>query len=284
MKEFEENNSIENNNLEQRQKRDNTFNIIVGVSTLIIAILGATFAYFSATASSKDNDVNVKSAYVSISYDGGTEIKASNLIPSSERVAIKMFQKEVESVGSTEDEIAYLDQDEYTNDTERRCIDVKGREVCYVYQFSIESEGEEGGTTEITGGVKVNKNEFPSINANEFTNLSYILYEVEFEKDSEGNELVDRYGNKVVNSYTLISDFNLIDDNPDHDELDPKYAAFEKPIDNRSDDGNYLSTTYPIACLFGFSEEYDTALKDSANRCKKLSITNQVKHTYQMMI
>ena len=276
MKEFEENNSIENNNLEQRQKRDNTFNIIVGVSTLIIAILGATFAYFSATASSKDNDVNVKSAYVSISYDGGTEIKASNLIPSSEKVALRMFQKEVESVGTVKDEIAYLDQDEYTNDKTRRCIDVNGREVCYVYQFSIESEGEEGGTTKIAGGIKVNQNEFD--------NLSFIVYEVEFEKDEEGNELVDKFGNKIVKSYTLVSDFNLIDDNPDHEDVDPKYSLFEKPFDNRSDDGNYLSTTYPMACLFGFSEEYETADKDKLDRCKNLSISNQAKHTYQVMI
>ncbi len=276
MKEYEEKESIENNNLEQRQKRDNTFNIIVGVSTLIIAILGATFAYFSATASSKDNDVNVRSAYVSISYDGGTEIKASNLIPSSEKVSIRMFQKEVESVGNVDDEIAYLDQDEYTNDTSRRCIDVKGREVCYVYQFSIKSEGEEGGNTEISGGIKVNQNEFD--------NLSFIVYEVEFETDEEGKELVDKFGNKIVKNYTLVSDFTEIDDNPDHEDIDPKYSLFEKPFDNRSDDGNYLSTTYPVACLFGFSDDYETAAKDSLERCKNLSITNQAKHTYQVMI
>ena len=90
---MEKNQNLDNQARQPENKR-NTFNIIIGVSTLLIAILGATFAYFSATATSKDNDVNVKSAYVSISYDGGTEIKASNLIPSTERVALKMFQKE----------------------------------------------------------------------------------------------------------------------------------------------------------------------------------------------
>ena len=90
---MEKNQNLDNQTQKPENKR-NTFNIIIGVSTLLIAILGATFAYFSATATSKDNDVNVKSAYVSISYDGGTEIKASNLIPASERIALKMFQKE----------------------------------------------------------------------------------------------------------------------------------------------------------------------------------------------
>ena len=51
----------------------NTFNLIIGIATLLIAILGATFAYFSATAQSLENDVTVKSAYVSISYDGGNQ-------------------------------------------------------------------------------------------------------------------------------------------------------------------------------------------------------------------
>lgn len=278
MKEYEENNPINNEQIEQKQKRDNTFNIVIGISTLLIAILGATFAYFSATATSKDNDVNVKSAYVSISYDGGTEIKASNLIPATEKIAIRMFQKNVESVGTVKDEIAYLDQDEYTNDVTRRCIDTKGREVCYVYQFSIESDGAEGGTTNIAGAIKINQNEFE--------NLSYVIYEVEFETDEEGNELVDKFGNKIVkeNGYTVVSDFDQIDDNSDHEDIDPKYTVFEKPFDNRSEDGNYLSTTYPVACLFGFSDDYETADKDSLERCKNISLPNKNKHTFQVMI
>ena len=39
--------------------KTNTFNLIIGISTLLIAILGATFAYFSATARSKENDVTL---------------------------------------------------------------------------------------------------------------------------------------------------------------------------------------------------------------------------------
>ena len=162
MNEFNTNQSNDDINIEKKENRNNTFNIVIGVSTLLIAILGATFAYFSATATSKENDVNVKSAYVSISYDGGTEIKASNLIPATEKVALKMFQKVVtESIGAEGDEgLVFEDKDQYTNDTSRRCIDVKGREVCYVYQFSIESDGEEGGSTAINGVINVNQNQF----------------------------------------------------------------------------------------------------------------------------
>ena len=68
MKFNEQDNEINNINskVENEENKRNVFNIIIGVSTLLIAILGATFAYFSATATSKENDVNVKSAYVNI--------------------------------------------------------------------------------------------------------------------------------------------------------------------------------------------------------------------------
>ncbi len=294
MKENKNDNSVNNNidnNIEKKQKRDNTFSIIIGVSTFLIAILGITFAYFSATASSNENDVNVKSAFISISYKGGTKIKASNLIPSSERVAIQMFQKTMEQFGVDGDGQAYLEEDEYVNDKTRRCVDANGHEVCAMYEFTIKSDGEEDGLTSLIGGIRINKNDFPKRNnneENEFTNLSYIIYEVEFEKDAEGKEIVDKFGNKIVSSYSKIStsNFNLVDDNEDHVGTDPNYAAFEKPFEVTDDDSNnnVVSEVYPVACLFGFSDEYATADKDSLDRCKTISVSNQTEHTYQIMI
>lgn len=266
------------------ENKRNIFNIIIGVSTLLIAILGATFAYFSATATSKENDVNVKSAYVSISYDGGTEIKASNLIPATQTVAITQFKKKVESIGTIDDEnLDFIDQDAYTNDIARRCIDAKGREVCYVYQFTIKSDGEEGGTTNINGTIKINQNKFD--------NLSYLLYEVTF-KQQDGKDLVDKYGNKVVDTYAPINipgvfetNFDRVDTNPDNiDYTELKFSTFEKPTDNRGENDEIISTTYPVACLFGYSDTYETAAKDDTSRCKTYGITNKVSHTYQLLV
>lgn len=276
---MEKNQNLDNQTQKPENKR-NTFNIIIGVSTLLIAILGATFAYFSATATSKDNDVNVKSAYVSISYDGGTEIKASNLIPASERIALKMFQKEnIESIGAEGDEgLEIADEDLYTNDTSRRCIDVRGREVCYVYQFTITSDGEVGGTTGITGYIKVNQNQFD--------NLSYVIYEVTFKKNENGKILIDKYGHKIVEEYKVVDGINFpnIDNNVDHEEGDPNYSLFEKPFDVREDSGEYQSTKYPLACLFGQSDSYATAEKDDPARCRTAQISNKESHTYQVMV
>lgn len=286
MKFNEQDNEINNINskVENEENKRNVFNIIIGVSTLLIAILGATFAYFSATATSKENDVNVKSAYVSISYDGGTEIKASNLIPATQTVAITKFKKDVESIGVIDDpNLTFIDQDEYTNDLERRCIDAKGREVCYVYQFTIISDGEAGGKTNINGTIKINQNQFD--------NLSYLLYEVTF-RQQDGKDLVDKYGNRVVDTYTPINipgvyetNFERVDTNPDNvDYTELKFSTFEKPTDNRGENDEIISTTYPVACLFGNSDTYNTDPKDSTSRCKPYAITNKVSHTYQLII
>ena len=276
----EPNNQVLNN--VNNDNKNNTFNIIIGISTLLIAILGATFAYFSATARSKENDVSVKSAYVSISYDGGTEIKATNLIPSSLAVTYKSFTKEVEAIGTIDDEsLNFISEDKYTNENlDRRCVDKKGREVCYVYQFSVNSDGVEDGTTDILGGIK--------INTNEFKNLSYTVFEVLFDQDN-GQDKVDKFGNRVVRNggYIPLESLNFTeeDENEGHEEYsDIKFAKFEVPFDKYGDNEEYLRTVSPIACLFGYSDTYNSAEADDLTRCKTLKISNNEKHTFQVMI
>lgn len=263
----------ENNNI---NNKTNVFNLVIGIATLLIALLGATFAYFSATARSAENDVTVKSAYVSISYDGGTEIKASNLIPSTENVALKKYQKEVAVYNPEVDGEIVTDYDVYKNDVDRKCVDAKGKEVCYVYQFSIESDGEVGGTTDIIASIKINKNEFD--------NLSYVLYEVEF-REEEGQVLTDRFGFGIVDTYKVISEFDIVDTNPDNtDFINVKFAQFEKPYDVVGENEELLETVYPVACLFGYASdaaEYDV---DDTDRCKVYPLPNKVKHTYQLVI
>lgn len=281
MKDNEEN-KITNQNIDQNQQKNNAFNVIIAVSTLIIAILGATFAYFSATATSPNNDISVRSAFVSITYNGSPAIKANNLIPSTEKIAIAMYQKEAPKGDDGEyhtkdDGYAFLDSDDnYINDPSRKCVDAKGREVCYVYEFEIKSDGEEDDTTEVAGAIKIGKNQF--------NNLSYILYEVDYEKNEEGEELLDKFGHKVIKNYTVISKFNNVDSNADHEDTDPNFNFFEKPILNKDEDGNHLSTTHPYACLFGFSNKYNTAEKDSLDRCETIKIKNQTTHTYQVLV
>lgn len=289
----------------------NTFNLIIGIATLLIAILGATFAYFSATARSPENDVYVKSAYVSISYEGGTEIKAENLIPSTMNVALKKYQKEKYSLDEEGNTIikpytppldGEIVEDNNINEdlTDKKCIDAKGKEVCYVYQFAIESDGEEGGTTDIIASLKINKNQFE--------NLSYVLYEVKFLEEN-GEILRDKYGFGIVDvengGYQYIkSNFAFPDTNVDNAVFkDIYFDKFLKPFDLNKKDGELVGTLNPVVCLFGYEnnnyqEEYETdyanrteiamgevqSLSDNTARCKTMSIDNKIKHTYQLVI
>lgn len=270
----------------------NTFNLVIGVATLLIALLGGTFAYFTATATSDEGDVTVKSAYVSIYYDGGTEIKASNLIPATQQVALSKYQKVMEPYNPDTDGEVNNTYDDYNSEYDdtlvggggrdgyRRCVDARGKEVCYVYQFSIESDGAEGDQTEILASINVNNNQFD--------NLSYVLYEVTLRQDENGDVIKDKFGFGIVDSYNEISKFTNVDTHPDNsDYQDVEFAYFEKPVDEFGENGEYVSTIKPVACLFGFEkpaeEGAEFALDDTA-RCSKHAITNKVKHTYQLVI
>lgn len=322
MNENYNNNAINPNNeiMNNEAKTANTFNLIIGIATLLIAILGSTFAYFSATARSAENAVTVKSAFVSISYDGGTEIKASNLIPASLNVALKKYQKEIYAIDE-ETGLSVIqpfdpekhgeineDYDNYNSeDTDRKCVDAKGKQVCYVYQFSIESDGVEGETTDILASIKINKNQFD--------NLSFILYEVD-PLEENGEVVTDRYGIDIIDvsdqglGYQYLkpevvnAHFADKDENPDNiDFTDIRFDKFEKPFDLIGENEELVGTVNPVVCLFGYAnenykEDYQTdmqnvneiatgekeALSDKTERCAPYPLTNKEKHTYQLLI
>lgn len=316
-------NAINPNNefMNNEQKTTNTFNLIIGIATLLIAILGSTFAYFSATARSAENDVTVKSAFVSISYDGGTEIKASNLIPATLNVAVKKYQKEIYALDEKgvsviqpfdpeKDIEINEDYDTYVNDVNRKCVDAKGKQVCYVYQFSIESDGVEGDTTDILASIKVNKNQFE--------NLSFVLYEVD-PLEENGVVVTDKYGFDIIDvseqgkgyqlpylneEFKTPHYFAFNDTNEDNDDVeDIKFDKFVKPFDLMGENQELVGSVNPVICLFGYKnenyiEEYETdlinvneiatgekeALSDKTERCAPYPLTNKEKHTYQLLI
>lgn len=275
----------------QNNNKSNVFNLVIGIATLLIALLGATFAYFSATARSAENDVTVKSAYVSISYDRGTDIKATNLIPATEAVVLSKYMKTMEVYNPEVHGNLILDYDQYNSTIsdmlDRRCVDAKGKEVCYVYQFSVISEGVEGEKTDILASVK--------INTNDFENLSYLLYEVNL-REENGVVVTDRYGFDIVDRYTPVGTFDEIDTNPDNPWRDEngeliedeqvKFAKFVNPYDIVNPETSEVETVNPVACLFGYSKEEDAlALReDNTDRCLTKGIDNNVKHTYQLLI
>lgn len=120
---------------------------VIGVLTLIVAIIGATFAYFSASVSSNDNAVAVQSATIAISYIDGQVISADNLIPATENVA----------------KAAYANATGFG-----KCLDDNKQQVCAIFGFTIENNAPS--SQELNGSIFVT--------ANGFTNLKYIVYDV----------------------------------------------------------------------------------------------------------
>lgn len=238
-------------------KKSNTFNLIIGLTTLIIAILGATFAYFTMTNGSAENEIAVKSSYVSIAYEGGTKVAADDLIPTSENVMLWAYQ---ERLGES-----------YENggvSHSFQCMDKKNRKVCYVYQFTVRSDGE-GETTNILGTITVNQNEF--IEEIKDTNgdviatksgLSYMVFELT--EDGLGNTTYTKVSAGEVAS-TNQEDIDIYGEN----NAEYKFVRFGIPAQEEQDDGTII-TQSRVNYLFGEKGYID--------------ITNGVDHVYQLVI
>ena len=129
---------------------------IVAVATLIVAIIGATLAYFSITASSNEGAVNAQAAIVSVEYNDGQQVtaQATKLIPAYFDVVKNVY--EYHNIASA---TAYTDGN--------MCTDKNDREVCSVYRFTV---GSEVNDREIVA--------FLNTEYNGFTYLSYAVYDV----------------------------------------------------------------------------------------------------------
>ena len=114
---------------------------VVGVTTLLVAIIGATFAYFSATAKSANDAVSVQSTKVDLGYDDVTGGLKTQMIPSAYNIANYAAFNPAHDKGT--------------------CIDDNQNQVCSIYEFYIGNPG----TTkmEIEGSVNVVTNEFTNL-------------------------------------------------------------------------------------------------------------------------
>ena len=69
--------------MEQEKKGNTVFLSVIGIATLLVAIIGATFAWFSATVTGNDqaSSVTVTTATLGINYVNGQEIKMLKAMP-----------------------------------------------------------------------------------------------------------------------------------------------------------------------------------------------------------
>lgn len=145
---------------------------VVAIATLIVAVIGATLAYFSITANSAEGAVNAQAGTVSISYDDGQQVtaQADELIPSSFEVVKTAYERSQKSFGS-DGAMA-----------ENICLDDNNRQVCSIYRFSIGSDSER----QIIATLNSEHNGFS-------TGLSYAIYSVsgDYASDEERWQILD---------------------------------------------------------------------------------------------
>lgn len=153
----------------ENRKGNGIFLGIVSIATLIVAIIGATFAYFSATTESDPNAVNLTA------YEFKLTLSVSPIYPEGASALIPLNPKTVIQYAPTANNTNLL----YAiNEAEKRCIDDQGLQVCALYQVTIENQA----INELTlkGQLKtLTNNAAEGDGKTNFTNLTYQAVEGE---------------------------------------------------------------------------------------------------------
>lgn len=139
---------------------------VVSVATLIVAIIGATFAYFSASTESDPNAVNLGA------YEFKLSLSMSQVYPTNASAASGLIplvaNKTIDGATAPNNtNLLYA-----INAANNRCIDSNGLQVCALYRVTIENQGSNPVT--LTGQIKTTSNNpGEGEDKTSFANLTY---------------------------------------------------------------------------------------------------------------
>lgn len=164
---------------EKREEKRGIFFGVIGVLTLIVAIIGASFAYFSINTRSRENAVTVNAASVQIVYDDGQDLLLKDLIPSTQAIALETQRRALAGE-------QYNIDDEGNKANYEVCKDDKGYTVCGIYEFTLTNKGVNpvdimatiepsalnSAVTDTESGEVITPAEKP------FSNLKFIMYDI----------------------------------------------------------------------------------------------------------
>ena len=108
---------------------------VVSVATLIVAIIGATFAWFSASVGSGENDVNLTA------YQFDAELTVDRVFPTDENASKKIIPFVPNKVlregqGNETNNMNYA-----LNEATDKCVDSSGYLVCSLYKITVTNNG-----------------------------------------------------------------------------------------------------------------------------------------------
>jgi len=223
----------------EREDKKGIFFGIIGVLTLIVAIIGASFAYFSINTSSDKDALIVNAASVQIVYDDGAQIAISGLIPSEKTIA----ERTVTRAGTKDGE----------GNTYEMCVDDNGFNVCGTYEFTLTNNGDKNvdvkATVEPTALKPESKDETTGVVTpaeKGFSNLKFVLYDI-----TESNT-----GTQVYSGNFGYSTFGLFGETKDETQNIPgkgttkKYRLFVWLDEAKNAQGNSIAQDEEQGAVF----------------------------------
>ena len=118
---------------------------VVSVATLIVAIIGATFAWFSASVGSGENDVNLTA------YQFDAKLTVERVFPTDENASKKIIPFVPDKVLREGQENETNNMNYALNEATNKCVDSSGYLVCSLYKITVTNNGSDA--IELDGSV-----------------------------------------------------------------------------------------------------------------------------------
>ena len=118
---------------------------VVSVATLIVAIIGATFAWFSASVGSGENDVNLTA------YQFDAKLTVDRVFPTAENASKKIIPFVPDKVLREGLENETNNMNYALNEATNKCVDSSGYLVCSLYKITVTNNGSDA--IELDGSV-----------------------------------------------------------------------------------------------------------------------------------
>ena len=119
--------------MEENKKGANTLYAVIGIATLVVAIIGATFAYFSATAKNAEiQGTTAEAGVLTIEAKQITDNTNNNIIP------LNLITNQTLKPESTDQ---FVDsEDQFEKAMTNKCKDSLGNNICTVYKVVVANQ------------------------------------------------------------------------------------------------------------------------------------------------
>lgn len=187
-------NNQTNNQMNKENKQKNgreLFYGVIAIASFIVMAVGATFAYFTATASSANSSIGTGSTTLELQYISyGSAWSHYDLIPSDTTVTEYSVEYQNDTTAKQDAEsTTYL-----ANNT--LCVDDYGNSICSIYEFQVRNSANSPQT--VTLNLVSETNEFSSLNA--------MAYELTIDDEEQYNDKTTNNGSSDPKFKTSESD------------------------------------------------------------------------------